>query len=71
MRKGESLEQESTRKKAESELPGRIEAMTAKVRRMKGEIIIATLLKAESKAYVNGVDDANSGGEKSGMLTLL
>ncbi len=71
MRKNETLEQESARKKAEAELPGRLGSMIAKVKRMKGDIIIQTLLKSKSKSYQHGVDDPNDGGEKSGMLSVL
>jgi hypothetical protein len=64
MRKGETLEQEAARKKAEAELPKRIKGCTDRV-----DGLIASV--KHSIVCMKASRKSNEGGEKSGKIPQL
>ena len=63
MRKGETLDQELARRKAEAELPARVQSIRLRVARIACDVRIMT----EALRIRNG-GETNKGGERSGTL---
>ena len=61
MRKNETLAEESARKRAEAELPGRIESAISRVRAV-NKFVRAETLRLQQQ------NNTNPGGERSGMI---